>query len=240
MRHVVACLSVVALMSAGHAAHADRRHGRIVDKADGLWKKQQKKLHNRSANCFRMLRRLGVRYTRVRRRMVRLGVRVKGRIGGVEYRSYQKKALVLDCSLVVSLALAGTYLRGQGIDSVTYSSAYQIRNIRGSRSRSQHSYGLALDLHTFTGPAGGRISIEDDYEQGLGDDMDCIGQPLTRAGALLRIIDCQMSRSGLFRMILDPDYNTAHYNHLHVEAHPWRKRIDVKELLRRGRRVSHR
>jgi hypothetical protein len=240
MCRFAASLVLVAFVGVGSAAHADRRHGRIVDKSTDLWKKQKKKQRNRRADCFRMLRRLGVKYSRVRRRGIRLGVRVTGPIGGVHYKSYKKKGLVLDCSLVVSLAISGRYLRAQGIDTATYSSAYQIRNIRGSRTRSQHSYGLALDVHTYSGPKIGSVSLEHDYEQGLGDDIDCIGRPLTPGGALLRTIDCQMSRSGLFRMVLNPDYNTAHYNHFHIEAHPWRKRIDVKDLLRRQRRVSRR
>jgi len=143
----------------------------------------------------------------------------------VTFRNYDDKALIIDCSLAVSLAAAGHWLVELGYDKADYSDAYHIRNIRGTRKRSNHSYGLAIDVHTFVGPAGSLI-IKDDYEQGLGDAIDCIGAPLTRAGALLRTINCQLRRSGLFRFILDPDYDANHYNHYHLEAMPWRERTD--------------
>ena len=60
-------------------------------------------------------------------------------------------------------------------------------------------------MHTFHTADYGALSVADDYEQGLGDNVDCIGQPLTVGGAVLRRIDCQLTRSQLFRIILDPD-----------------------------------
>ena len=44
--------------------------------------------------------------------------------------------------------------------------------------------------------------------------------------AMLRAVDCQVSRSGLFRIVLTPDYDGDHYNHFHLEALPWRERSD--------------
>lgn len=154
-------------------------------------------------------------------------MRVLGPLGGVTYHSYNRRPLDIDCSLAVSLAVAGRFLTAHGIDSATYSSAYQVRNIRGTRRRSQHSYGLALDVHTYSGESIGSLSVREDYEQGLGDAVDCIGQPLTQEGAVLRAVACQLERSGLFRRILNPDYDAAHYNHFHIEVLPWRDRDDV-------------
>jgi hypothetical protein len=180
-----------------------------------------------SASCYKALKTLGVEYSKAKRRNIKLAVRVSGPLGGVTYASYNKKPLVIDCSLVVSLAALGPMLVAHGIEKATFSSAYQVRNVRGSKRRSQHSYGLALDVHSFHGdalPTG--LVIKDDYEQGLGDDVDCIGQPLTQNGAMLRAINCQLRRSGWFRSILDPDYDANHYNHFHIEVLPWTERED--------------
>lgn len=181
-----------------------------------------------SANsCHRELREAGVRFRPVSRRLIDDAVQVKDHvIGGVEYRGYRDAPLILDCSLVVSLARAGRFLRFAGIKRVTYSSAYQVRNIRGTRRRSRHSFGLAIDLHTFAG-RDDQYQVAADYEQGLGDNLDCIGAPLTRGGAILRTLACQMGRSELFRIILTPDYDAGHYNHFHVEALPWDERPDI-------------
>jgi hypothetical protein len=218
---------------------ADRRHGRLVEKATygKYYKDALAKKPNGRGSCYWALRRLGVRYSRVRRRKIRNAVMVRGPIGGVRYVTWpKKKRLVLDCSLVVSLAAAGPTLRAHGITEVSYSSAYQIRNIMGTGRLSMHAYGLAIDLHTFNGDKIDLLSIEHDYEQGLGNDADCVGKPLTKAGAVLRRIDCWMSRSRLFRLVIGPDYNISHHNHFHVEVRPWRKRREVPELLRKLRR----
>jgi len=180
------------------------------------------------AACLQALDALGVSYKKAKRRGVDVGVEVRGRLGGVEYRSYGGAGpLVIDCSLAFSLARAGELMRAHGIDRVSYSSAYQRRNIRGTSRPSRHSFGLAIDVHSFVLAGGDKVAaVKVDYEQGLGDNDDCVGDPLTELGAVLRAVDCQVSRSGLFRIVLTPDYDGDHYNHFHLEALPWRERSD--------------
>ena len=192
-----------------------------------------KKNKRRAKSCLKTLDRLGVEYSRVKRRGIDIGVEVSGAIGGVTYEGYRKKPLVLDCSLVVSLAVAGRYLGQHGITRATYSSSYQRRKVRGSDRWSRHSFGLALDVHVFTGDDLGTLRVRDDYEQGLGDEVDCVGQPLTQGGAILRALACQFERSELFRMVLTPDSDAAHYNHFHIEALPWSERPDIATSLKR-------
>jgi hypothetical protein len=175
-------------------------------------------------DCLRELDRRGVAYRRVSRRGIDTAVEVRGRLGGVEYRSYSGDPLVLDCSLVYSLARAGEILRGRGIERVNYSSAYERRNIRGTSRPSRHSFGLAIDIHTFALAGETYAAIRDDYEQGLGDASECVGEPLTEHGALLRAIECELVRSDLFRILLTPDFDPDHYNHFHLEALPWPER----------------
>ncbi|MEM9491080.1 MAG: extensin family protein [Myxococcota bacterium] len=177
-------------------------------------------------SCLRTLDRLGVRYKRTERPGIAIAVEVLGELGGVHYRGYRKRPLVLDCSLVVSLAVVGRDLTRHGITRATYSSAYQRRNVRGSNRPSRHSYGLALDIHELTGDELGTLRVIDDYEQGLGDDADCIGRPLTRGGAILRALSCRFTESGLFRIVLSPDTDAAHHNHFHLEALPWTERSE--------------
>ena len=175
--------------------------------------------------CLAALDRLGVIYRRTDRPGIEIAVEVRGGLGGVEYRSFTGEPLVLDCSLVYSLARTGEILRAHGIERVTYSSAYQRRNIRGTSRPSRHSFGLAMDIHSFT-LAGGETTaaVRSDYEQGLGDAADCVGEPLSELGALLRALECELTGSGLFRILLTPDHDPDHYNHFHLEALPWRER----------------
>lgn len=178
--------------------------------------------------CLDKLDELGVRYRRAApRRGIAIPVEVTGPLGGVSYEARGGRSLILDCSLVYSLAWAGRFFSEAGVSAVRYSSAYQRRNIRGTRRPSKHSFGLAIDIHAFRTEAGDLISVESDYEQGLGEDADCLGAPLTDAGAALRLFYCRLERSGLFRVVLTPDYDPDHYNHFHIEVLPWKGRRDL-------------
>ena|SRR5665647_940333 len=154
-------------------------------------------------------------------------VEITGPLGGVTVSAIDY-ALVIDCSLAVSLDEAGRYLVALGIDHVTFSSAYSRRNVRGTNHPSKHSYGLAIDVHTFSGPDLGSLRIDRDYEQGLGDSVDCVGLPLTQGGAVLKVLQCQLVRSGLFHLVLSPDYDDAHHDHFHLEVKPWGDRPELR------------
>jgi hypothetical protein len=176
--------------------------------------------------CREALDDLGVSYARARRPGVVDAVTVRGPLGGVRYVGFGGQPLVLDCTLVYSLARVGQFLLAFGVERVVYSSAYQRRNIRGTDRPSRHSYGLAIDVHTLELAGGTTMSLRDDFEQGLGDHLDCVGEPLTEAGAALRAIACALRHSGAFRNVLDPDFDGDHYNHFHLEALPWDARTD--------------
>lgn len=158
---------------------------------------------------------------------IALGVELTDTIGGVRLTS-EDQPLVIDCSLAVSLDEAGHYLRALGIDQAHFSSAYSRRNVRGTDHPSKHSYGLAIDIHTFVVKGLGALRIDRDYEQGLGEEVDCVGQPLTRAGEVLKVLQCQLVRSGLFHLVLSPDYDDAHHDHFHLEALPWHVRTALR------------
>jgi hypothetical protein len=161
-------------------------------------------------------------------------VELTGSVGGMALTSADQP-LVIDCSLAVSLAEAARYFKGLGIDLATFSSAYSRRNVRGTNHPSKHSYGLAIDVHTFSGPDLGTLRVDRDYEQGLGDDVDCVGTPLTQGGAVLKVLQCQLVRSGLFHLVLSPDYDDAHHDHFHLEALPWADR----QALRASTQAIH-
>jgi hypothetical protein len=184
--------------------------------------------------CTAELDARGVTWTKASRPGIAHGVEIKGPLGGVEMTG-ASQPLVIDCSLAVSLAEAGRYLRALGIEKATFSSAYSRRNVRGTNRPSKHSFGLAIDVHTFTGADLGTLRVDKDYEQGLGDAVDCLGAPLTQGGAVLKVMQCQLVRSGLFHLVLSPDYDDAHHDHFHLEALPWGDR----QALRSSAQAIH-
>jgi hypothetical protein len=161
-----------------------------------------------------------VSYKRTARPGIETAVEITGPLGGV---SYEGGPLVMDCSLAVSLDEAGRYLRGLGLHKATFSGAYSRRNVRDTNIPSKHSYGLAIDVHMFDA-----LRIDRDFEMGLGDDVDCVGRPTSDGAATLKILQCQLVRSGLFHLVLTPDYDGDHRDHFHLEVSPW----DARTALR--------
>ena len=104
-----------------------------------------------------------------------------------------------------------------------------MRNVRGTDHRSKHSFGLAVDLPRLVGPDVGALTVAADFEPGLGDAVDCVGQPMTQGGAVLKVLQCQLVRSGLFYLVLSPDYDDAHHDHFHLEARPWSARPQLTD-----------
>ena len=185
-------------------------------------------------DCKAELDRRGVAWKKASRPGIAQPVEIVGPLGGVTFAAIDH-ALLIDCSLAVSLDEAGRYLAALGVAKVTFSSAYSRRNVRGTNRPSKHSYGLAIDIHTFEGSDVGSVRVDRDYEQGLGDVVDCVGAPLTQGGALLKVMQCQLVRSGLFHLVLSPDYDDAHHDHFHLEVKPWRDR----EALRAPTQAIH-
>jgi hypothetical protein len=45
---------------------------------------------------------------------------------------------------------------------------------------------------------------------------------------VLKILQCQLVRSGLFHLVLSPDYDDAHHDHFHLEVKPWAARTELR------------
>ncbi len=181
------------------------------------------------ADCYDALDKLGVAYTALSTpRDVAMPVEVDGPLGGVSYVSAGARPLILDCSLVYSLAVAGPMLADEGIARAIYGDAYHYRVVKGTNRLSKHSFGLALDVHRFTDAAGRTLSVAADYEKGLGRGRDCLGRPDGDNAKRLRLLFCRLERSELFKLVLDPDYDEDHRDHFHLQALTWDEREDLE------------
>ncbi|HEY5947050.1 MAG TPA: extensin family protein [Kofleriaceae bacterium] len=177
-------------------------------------------------SCYDELEARHIGFKKTKKPGIAKAVEISGTLGGVEVSG--EEPLVIDCSLAVSLDEVGRYMRALGIDKATFASAYSRRNVRGTNHPSKHSYGLAIDISGFSGPDLGTMRVARDYEQGLGDAVDCVGTPMTQAGAVLKILQCQLVRSGLFHFVLSPDYDDAHHDHFHLEVKSWGERPSLR------------
>lgn len=159
--------------------------------------------------------------------LIRTPVEPLGPIAGVTLVPRVGRAPVMDCELLRALVEAGPVFAEAGIDELQFSGAYDYRTRRGSTKLSAHAYGLAIDAHVFRGAAG-TLNVTRDFEAGVGTwvgivpregEIDaCIGQPTTDAGRRLRTLVCHLKHHSAFRVIVTPDDNADHRDHLHLEA----------------------
>lgn len=98
---------------------------------------------------------------------------------------------------------AARLILGSPLVRIETMGTYNCRTVAGSAKLSEHSHSNAVDVAAFVLADGRRITIEDDWNG-------------TRSSKefLRRIRESACKR---FRTVLSPDYNAAHYNHLHFD-----------------------
>jgi len=181
--------------------------------------------------CLRFLEESEVAFVRPEApvRGIRTAVVVKGALGGVRLVPRGRAPALMDCELARALVEAAPTIREAGIRKLIFSGAYNYRNRRRSSRLSAHAHGLAIDVHEFDGPVG-RLSVQRDFEAGRGrwrgivtreGDIDgCIGTPRGPVGRRLRRLVCELKHHSAFRVVITPDDNADHRDHVHFEAFP--------------------
>jgi hypothetical protein len=125
---------------------------------------------------------------------------------------------VMTCRLTAALALwtkqsvipAARELLGSEVVQVDHYGTYSCRRIYGQSDGrvSQHAHAEAVDIAAFRLADGRRIDVLRDWN-GSGPEA-----------AFLRRVRDEGCR--LFRVVLSPEYNAAHANHLHFDMSPYR------------------
>ncbi len=94
---------------------------------------------------------------------------------------------------------------GKSVMRVETMGSYACRSVKGVASTrlSEHAYANAIDVSGFVLSDGRRITLATDWS-GARD-----------TAAFLRMVRDQACKQ--FRTVLSPDYNAAHYNHLHFD-----------------------
>jgi hypothetical protein len=123
------------------------------------------------------------------------------------------------CPLAVAWALFETHALqaaarrhlGQDVARVIHLGTYACRNInhRETGRRSEHATANAIDLSGFVLADGQQISLQDDWT----------GKDPRRAAFLRAVRD---GACGFFDVVLSPDYNEAHRDHLHLDMGRYR------------------
>lgn len=127
-----------------------------------------------------------------------------------------KPEATLNCQMVVAVnqwmrnvVQPAALLRfGQPVVSVQNMGSYncRTRNHRKGAKLSEHSFGNALDISSFTLAGGRTISVKDDWDSFFG---------LSRASGFLHAV--HRKSCGQFKTVLGPDADKHHKDHFHID-----------------------
>jgi len=150
-------------------------------------------------------------------------LRLTGEVRGIRFITPGKRSVygIFDCRLVVLLDELAEVLSREGVTAVHVDNAYRPKaRLPGRRKKkSQHAYGLAIDLYGFTLKDGTELVVERDFGGSL---RAPVCGPLATApddakAIAVRNLTCAIARSRLFNYLLTPNFDAAHADHLHAD-----------------------
>jgi hypothetical protein len=129
------------------------------------------------------------------------------------------RSFAATCPLAVAWALLETHVIkpaarrnfGQGVMRITHFGTYACRNInhRAEGRRSEHAVANAIDISGFVLADGRHITLKNDW----------VGSDPHRSAFLRAVRD---GACDFFNVVLSPDYNEAHHDHLHLDMGSYR------------------
>ncbi len=141
---------------------------------------------------------------------------VSGAINGVSYRYYSQASpgtMSMSCDLALALYRAGETLKEYDIDDVLHIGTFNCRTISGSTSLSKHAHGTAIDFYGFETRSGTSLNFERDWQHNTTN-------PTNEKARILYEIAQKWHANKVFNIILTPNYNSDHDNHIHADLTP--------------------
>lgn len=157
-------------------------------------------------------------------------IRLTAPIRGIEFRTYSVKSKmavydILDCRLALALDDLAAVWAQRGVTHVSHMSMYRppSKHLPEGHAGQRHGAGLAIDVGTINFADGSKLVVDQDFGGRLGAPVCGDGaspSPRTEAATLLRQMTCEVVASSSFHVVLTPNFNKAHHNHLHLEVSP--------------------
>jgi hypothetical protein len=150
-------------------------------------------------------------------------LRLTGALHGVRFVAPGGKSKFgwLDCRLALTLDELARVLARHGVVEIRVDSYYRpSARLPGRRIKSQHHYGLAMDVMSLRLDDGRTLDVERDWHGAPGTAAcgpDAAPTEPTEATITLRNVVCEIVREGLFHHVLTPNYDAAHRDHLHLD-----------------------
>lgn len=138
---------------------------------------------------------------------------VSRKINGITYRYFSNERpqpMPVACELALALHETGEILKEYDIEQAIHMGTYNCRKIGGTNLLSQHGYAMAIDFYGLRGKFGSDYIIEDHWEHNTEN-------PTTNKGQVLYEFARRLYDEQIFNVVLTPNHNAAHDDHLHVD-----------------------
>lgn len=160
-------------------------------------------------------------------------VRLRGPVHGVAIHSALPAAQILtseieifDCRLVLALDDFTAMIAKHDVVEMIHLSAYRSQKNGGCTPKyagKQHCAGLALDVGTYKKRDGSTLDVKRDFSGKIGIATCGPGTHPIKPGPAsneLWSYVCDAASRGFFNVILTPNFNQQHENHMHLEVTP--------------------
>jgi hypothetical protein len=184
-----------------------------------------------ATTCFAQLDERDVPYEHLNDvALVDAPVRITGTLHGVAFTHLRQAPApaqptdgsIVDCRLLLALDDFARSLEGRGITEIGYISAYRRDRTGRAKPGERHPAGLAIDVAWFGLKDGSRWDVGRDFGGKVGAKT-CGGhargpQPSSERATALRQLVCDVGRQRLFNLLLTPNYDRDHNDHVHLEV----------------------
>ncbi len=163
--------------------------------------------------CFALLDNVGVKYTHVDRQSDNPECGIANGLTLDQSLTLYSGKLTMSCKMAATLYLWERYvvmpaaeeILGQPVKRIETLGAYSCRRVNSAKNDrwSEHAHGAAVDIAGFILKDGTRIFVKDDFGK------------YSREGQFLRRV--RDKGCGIFSVVLSPNYNAQHADHLHFD-----------------------
>jgi hypothetical protein len=191
-----------------------------------------------TSDCLRELEARRVPFERVEEtKGVEMPIRFTGPIRGVRFRPLfqhlpenKNHKTIADCRLGLALDDFAGVLAARGVVEAEYSSMYRRRGLGAIKPRKRHPGGRAIDINSVTLKTGEKYTVLGDFHGRVGGttcgERAAVPTKDTPGARLWRDIVCDLSEKRSFNLLLSPNHDWGHRDHLHMEV-----RSDIRWLL---------
>ena len=178
-----------------------------------------------SEQCLQMLQDRSIAYEQATAGpLVETPVSLTGPLHGVIFRHVHARAsgAVMDCRLVLALDDFAQVLAEHGVKEAGYAAAYRPDATGTAKPGQRHPSGLAIDIAWFGRQDGQRLVVEKDFG-GRPGARTCghraeNADPSHESAAMLRKLVCEAGKTRSFHLVLTPNYDHEHRDHVHLEV----------------------